>query len=711
MRSGFAVLAISLTILLGPSGLSAEERIALIIGNGNYATSPLKNPKSDAELMAGTLKSVGFKVTTLIDADQKAMKRAMITFGRRLRVGNSVGLFYYAGHGVQVEGENFLVPIGANIQDESEVGVEGVSVNDFLRTMERSASRINIAIFDACRNNPYARSFRSGTRGLARVDAPTGTIIGYATAPGQVALDGKTGNSPYTAALAAAIKAPGLTVEEVFKRARRKVLQQTQRKQTPWESSSLTGDFFFKQSGKGSDSAPESASQDGQRLAELSYWESVKDSGDAKALKSYLERFPDGIFADLAKIKLESLGPERTIAVLPKAIPDSVGGVAADSTGAEVHFRQALKYDSGEGVVQNKAEAARLYRKAAGRGHAGAMTNLGYMHEFGEGVAKDLQEAARWYRKAADKGNARALANLGVLYETGRGLKRDYAEAARLYRRAAELGSARALNNLGVLHQFGRGVSPDVKMALTFYQRAAEQGYPSAMHNIALLYDNGRGVPRSDGEAAKWYQRASEKGHAASMAILGTMYEFGEGVPKNLQEAFRWYRQAAEKGEALGMTRLAHMYSLGKGVRRNDDDALRWYRKAAGKGMAQAMYNLGVLYELGRGVGRDVGEAARWYRKAADENFAAAKRGLAVLHDEGKGVPRDTAAAADYLLQAYRQGHKGARADLLQKFGSWSVGTRKEIQRQLKEAGLYSGPVSGRFDGDTRRALLSFARR
>ena len=709
MRNRLAVLAVALAFVLAPSALTAEERIALIIGNANYASSPLKNPRNDAELMAGTLKAVGFKVTTLIDADQKAMKRAMIAFGRKLRVvGNSVGLFYYAGHGVQVEGENFLIPIGADIADETEVGVEGVSVNDFLRTMERAASRINIAIFDACRNNPYARSFRSGTRGLARVDAPTGTIIGYATAPGQVALDGKTGNSPYTAALAAAIATPGLTVEEVFKSARRKVLSQTRRKQTPWESSSLTGDFFFKTggSGEGGDSAPETASGDGQRLAELSYWDSVKDSGDAKALQSYLQRFPDGIFVDLAKLKLEGLEPERKIAVLPKATGDP-----ADPTDAEALFRRALTYDAGEGVIRNKAEAARLYRKAAGLGHTGAMTNLGAMYEFGEGVVRNPQEAARWYRQAAEKGNARAMANLGVLYETGRGLKRDYKAAARLYRKAADLGSPRALNNLGVLYQFGRGVAQDMGQALAFYRQAAERGYPSAMHNIALLYDNGRGVERSDGEAAKWYERAAEKGHGPSMAVLGTMYEFGEGVPKNYREAFRWYREAAEKGEPLGMTRLAHMYSLGKGVRRNDDDALRWYRRAAERGMVQAMYNLGVLYELGRGVGKDVGEAARWYRKAADENFAAAKRGLAVLHDEGKGVPRDTAVAADYLLQAFRQGHKGARADLLQKFGSWSVGTRKQVQRQLKEAGLYAGPVTGRFDGNTRRALLSYARR
>ena len=233
MRRLLVITLIAVLALAVASEARAENRVALVIGNSAYTNSPLKNPKNDATLMADTLEDVGFKVTRLFDADQRTMKRAMIDFGRKLRSSDSVGLFYYAGHGVQVDGENFLIPIGALIGDELEVGIEAVSINEFLRTMKRASSRINIVVLDACRNNPFARSFRSSVRGLARVDAPKGTYVAYATSPGAVALDGNTGHSPYTTALAKAILMPGASIEQVFKQARRDVLALTSERQTP----------------------------------------------------------------------------------------------------------------------------------------------------------------------------------------------------------------------------------------------------------------------------------------------------------------------------------------------------------------------------------------------------------------------------------------------------------------------------------------------
>lgn len=235
-------------ILLTGGPVAAGERIALVIGNGAYQnTSPLPNPPSDAALMADTLEATGFRVTRLVNADQATMKRALLEFGRALR-GSSIdaGLFFYAGHGVQVKGENYLVPVNARIDAEDEIDLEAINVNDFLQVMNSANSTINIVILDACRNNPFARSFRAVSRGLAPVDAPKGTLIAYATAPGDVALDGTGSNSPYTLALTQAIRAgKGQTVESVFKTTRRGVLASTGDKQVPWETSSVTGDFFF----------------------------------------------------------------------------------------------------------------------------------------------------------------------------------------------------------------------------------------------------------------------------------------------------------------------------------------------------------------------------------------------------------------------------------------------------------------------------------
>ncbi len=227
-----------------PNGVGA--RIALVIGNSAYQhVGALSNPGNDAALMTATLEKVGFKVTTLIDADQLAMKKAMLEFGRQLRGGADASLFYYSGHGLQVKSENYLIPVDASIADEGEVDLQAVAVNSFLQTMDSSPAKVKIVVLDACRNNPFASSFRSLSRGLATVDAPTGTYIAYSTAPGNVAEDGTGSNSTYTAALADSILQPGLTIEQAFKKTRIQVLTVSDQKQVPWESSSLTGDFYF----------------------------------------------------------------------------------------------------------------------------------------------------------------------------------------------------------------------------------------------------------------------------------------------------------------------------------------------------------------------------------------------------------------------------------------------------------------------------------
>src|SRR5262249_46212336 len=221
-------------------------RIALVIGNSDYtAVSRLPNPKNDAALMAKTLRSVGFDVTEIVDADQRTMKQAMLDFGRKLRDGVDASLFFYSGHGVQARGENYLIPVDAAIKNEGELDLQAVEVNAFLRVMEGSSSKVNIVILDACRNNPFASSFRSAGRGLAMVDAPRGTYIAYSTSPDDVAADGTGDNSPYTQALAQAIVKPGGKLEDTFKEARRLLLAATDDKQLPWETTSITGDFYF----------------------------------------------------------------------------------------------------------------------------------------------------------------------------------------------------------------------------------------------------------------------------------------------------------------------------------------------------------------------------------------------------------------------------------------------------------------------------------
>jgi uncharacterized caspase-like protein len=248
--SFFLLLRLALSFLaagLMVGEAQAGKRIALVIGNGAYsAVSPLTNPKNDADLMAKTLQSVGFEVTKITDADQRAMKQAMLDFGRKLHGGVDASLFYYSGHGVQAKGENYLIPVDASIKDEGELDLQAIDVNAFLQVMDNADSKVNIVILDACRNNPFLASKRSASRGLAMVDAPRGTYIAYSTSPGDVAEDGNGKNSPYTEALAKAMVKPGLKLEDAFKEARRLVLAATDQKQLPWETTSITGDFYFR---------------------------------------------------------------------------------------------------------------------------------------------------------------------------------------------------------------------------------------------------------------------------------------------------------------------------------------------------------------------------------------------------------------------------------------------------------------------------------
>jgi TPR repeat protein len=605
-RSSGVVIIVLMALAWSGSSALAESRIALVVGNAAYATGPLANPANDAEAVATALTRVGFAVTKLIDADQKTMRRAVVEFGRKLRGSDSVGLFYYAGHGVQIAGDNYLIPIAAEIKDEAEVPVEGVSLSDVLKTMERATSRINIVILDACRNNPLRSGSRAVAGGLAPVSAPAGSLIAFATAPGQIALDGNGPNSPYSAALAATIPVPGLILEDVFRRTRRQVLEVTRNRQTPWEHSSLTGEFYFNPRATEPETSRRdagSASVTAAQLKEIEDWERIRGGGDAKLLKKHLDDYPDGLFAELARFKLA----------------------------------QAEKREKREG---------------------GGVSLANWVGQLLQADEAEAQQAH-------------------VLLE--RGLKLEMA-----------------------------GTPAALKEAFALYKQAAEAGLPAGMHRLARAFDKGFGVERDIAAAARWYRKAADVGDVRAMAALGTMHEYGEGVPLDLAEALRLYRLSAEAGEASGMASLGYLYAQGKGVARDGTQARHWYRAAAERGNVRAMYNLSLMLIGGEGGGRDYAEAAQLLQRAADHGHAGALRELALLHDQGRGVARDPRLAADYLLRAFKAGHRDARVDLIARPQSWSLATRRQVQKRLAELGLYAGRVTGLFDAATARAVEAY---
>ncbi|MCK6449510.1 MAG: caspase family protein, partial [Alphaproteobacteria bacterium] len=295
-----------------------EPRIALVVGNANYADQKLRNPANDAKAMAASLRRLGFTVIERIDAGKKAMEDAALEFGEKLKAGG-VGLFYYAGHGVQTRGRNYLVPVDAAITSEASVRVQAFDVGLVLDLMTDSRNRANVVILDACRNNPFRGVMRGASPGLAAIDAARGTLIAYSTAPGAVAVDGDGTNSPYTAALVKALAEPGMKAEDLFKRVRSRVVEVTQGAQTPWESSSLTGDLVLNLTINVTPQAASAAAPGGARDAvEVAFWQSIADSKDPQDYRDYLAQFPNGAFVPLARRRAESLGGAQQ-AALPSA--------------------------------------------------------------------------------------------------------------------------------------------------------------------------------------------------------------------------------------------------------------------------------------------------------------------------------------------------------------------------------------------------------
>jgi len=223
------------------------DKYALIIGNSDYKYfSSLDNPKNDATDMAKALKKLDFNVTLVKNGSKEAILKASRDFANQIKTGG-IGLFYYAGHGVQIKGKNYIIPVDANIATEGEVQFEGFNIDRLLAAMESADNAMNIMILDACRNNPLPKKARAANAlgGLAEIKAPKGTLIAFATAPGSTALDGEGRNSPYTKNLLKQLTVTGLTLEQVLKRTLKGVSHDTQEQQVPWYSSSFSGDFYF----------------------------------------------------------------------------------------------------------------------------------------------------------------------------------------------------------------------------------------------------------------------------------------------------------------------------------------------------------------------------------------------------------------------------------------------------------------------------------
>jgi TPR repeat protein len=640
-RSAFLVVL----MLLGlASPAFAEKRVALVIGNSAYQNvAPLENPVNDAALMADTLKGLGFTLTgngAQLNLDKRALDEAVQAFGRQVQ-GADVAMFYYAGHGVQVRGSNFLVPINANPTREADVDFQMVDLNLVLNQMQGSGTRLNMVILDACRNNPFGgRGLRSSEGGLAQLRAPEGTLISYATQPGNVAQDGSDGHSPYTRALAATMGRPGLDLFQTFNEVGLTVKRTTGGSQQPWVSSSpIDGDFYFSSrpgSAPSADAAPprQDASPPHAPNQEARLTEPTKSlSGE-------------DVITDCDRLAANREDPWR-----PKGVTgvwfyqlDTVAALAACNNAMRQYPDVArFIYEAGR-VAQVEKDfglAARLFEKAASLGYVASYVNLGILYYQGAGVTRDYAAARSWYEKAIAANDPLGFNQVGFLYETGNGATKDFAEAAKYYQKAASAGVAIAMVNLGRLYLEGNGVAKDQGRARNLFETATATGEPAAMRMLGILYQRGITVQKDTTQAKNWYEKAAAGMDSAAMNNLGWMYEQGDGVPKDLAQAKTWYEKAAYFSNSQAMANLGNLYRDGRGVPKDYAQAKAWYERSANLGRTFGMMRLGDLYLQGLGVPKDTVQARKYYEMALAAGDTTAAKAISDMDNPKTDSPKN----------------------------------------------------------------------
>jgi TPR repeat protein len=366
----------------------------------------------------------------------------------------------------------------------------------------------------------------------------------------------------------------------------------------------------------------------------------------------------------------------------------------------------AWLYWSDNNLLRDDAVAARWALQAAGHGNARALNLLGHLYAGGRGVTQDVAQAADLFRKAADRGDANAMYALARMYASGTGVGKNLTEAAHWYQKAADGGHSPAMVALGQLYANGNGVAKDSAEAVAWYRKATTENNPAAMSYLGWMYETGQGVAQDYAQASQWYHKAADLNHSGGMYRLGVMAEAGRGRPKNDAEAVSWYRKAVNRDHPYAMVALGLMYENGRGVEHNPAEALRLFRQAGDKGNAVGLFYVGLSYERSK----DYEKSSRYYAAAARLGNTPAMHNLAIAYDRGRGVEQNRRLAAEWMIKSIKAGSKFSLTQMTQNPGAYSTQFRKELEVLMQEAGVYHGPVNGRFGPGFKSAVEALAK-
>lgn len=543
----------------------AESRFALVIGNGAYKTVPaLANPPHDAEDVAATLKSLGFKVTLKVNLGLAAMQRAVDEFA--LESANAdVSLFYYAGHGLQFGGRNYLVPVGAELREVDDLATRMVALDAVLAELGKGKG-VHLVFLDACRNNPFAGAgIAVPAPGLARVGKLPGFFITFATQPDNVAFDGEGRNSPFATAFLAHLATPGADVSSMMIAVRNDVFAATGGQQIPADESLLTRQFYFagasaaeetletqlwRLAGKdrdpnllqayldrypdgphaadvrsllsGAGKAAQPTARSGEDV-ETVLWSVARSERRASLAELYLARYPNGAHVDDAKALIASLEAAERVSSSPELACERLATHPHDATASVNGVEMESLRRNAEAAVQVCGQAVAAHPEIA---HYEALLARATF------AAGRYDEAVRLYRKAAEANDVRAMVSLGLLLETGDHVPRDLKAAYALYEKAAERGSADGALDLAVALVKGKGIDVDVPRALDLLEKASDDGSARAAYDLAALVSNGVGG-KPPGEALALFRHAAAQGYPEGYRAAAVLLDEGRGVAKN----------------------------------------------------------------------------------------------------------------------------------------------------------------------------------
>jgi uncharacterized protein len=503
-----------------------EKRVALVIGASRYQhIAPLDNPANDARLVAGALRASGFEVSELIDpADLASFGRAVQAFRAKAATADAA-VIYFAGHGVEVGGQNWLLPTSVKAEAPEDLEFQAVRSGQ-LADAVRGARGVRLVILDACRNNPFAaqRGFNAGgrsvgARGLARSDDAGNVVVLMATAPGQTAADGRgQANSPFAQALASVMQTPGTRLSVLPTLVSERVRSATGAVQRPdqsgiWDSP----DWAFVAASNGQQAV----------ISRPTFSAATWGVTEQDLSKFYAPQVLD-------KVRIET-----RLAALRAA-------AASQDPYAQVIL--GMGYEAGRGVTKNEAEAVRLYRASAEAGNTRGMYELGASIYNATAGALDGELNLGWVRAAADRDNILALhllANHFGYFGTSQ-TQASLRESAKLLQKLVTLGDPEATLSLALAYRDGRGVEKNQSETLRLLRQADSLSNGRATMFLAVFYAEGRGVTKSETEAFGLYLRAANLGDAEGQLLTGRGYETGKGIPQNPTEARKWYRAYLE---------------------------------------------------------------------------------------------------------------------------------------------------------------------